>query len=292
MNFEAAGLHALAQMLPGRSRRISSNEQPNWHDGNFDMTRLEPGEVLRMPRLEGPGFIHHIWMTSHSGTMDELDGLTLRIWWDDRIRPGVEVPLGHFSATGSRPAVVESIPVQVSASGSLTCYWRMPSLHAARIEVANENPFRSTGLYWQVDWVQLECLPAADVRLGEVRLSAAEHMLALRYSGPSNKGVHLFVERLRVLHLPPEVDRPARTHNEAHFIRLGVGRAVYAFRLAHHRLPHSLEELAASGIMSPRYLRDENLIPLASRCEPDAFVVWSTAPSGWEARFRGLDARR
>ena len=557
MNWYAGGLDALMHPLPGRSCRISSNEQPNWHDGNFDMTRLEPGETLRMPVLEGPGFIHHIWMTSHAGGVDELNSLTLRIWWDGRHRPAVEVPLGHFFAIGNRPAVVESIPVQVSPSGSLTCYWRMPFVRTARIEVTNDHPFRSTGLYWQVDWVQLEHLPAdtpyfhaayrcefpaimgrdyliadiegaghyvgtvlevtlaqdgwfgegddyfyidgeevpslqgtgtedyfndawgfrprsslwfgqprwqgylagdegicyrwhvldpvrfrrslrvamehkgnwakpekawyierpdyfssvalwyqtgeakpfgnvpswpercvpwvdvsaveafasiragaesrlevvcegmfggrpmllwsfaqanaslslpftirtegrtvlrlfaaaqrepapldvlvddrpiasvtipratespvADVRLGEVLLCAGEHTVTLRSSERTPRAAEILVERLRLLHLPPEVDRAVRTNNEVHFIRLGIGRAVYAFRLVHRRLPQSLEELVASGIMNARYLLDENLNPMASRLEDDALVVWSTAPSGWEARFRGLDARR
>ena len=37
-------LASLALPPRGRSRRVSSNEQPNWNDGNFDMTRLAPGE--------------------------------------------------------------------------------------------------------------------------------------------------------------------------------------------------------------------------------------------------------
>src|SRR5205085_2061072 len=72
-----------------------------------------------------------------------------------------EVPLGDFFAVGQgSPAVVESIPVQVSPSGSLTCYWRMPFAVSARITVTNDNPDRWTGLYWQVDWLELDSLPA------------------------------------------------------------------------------------------------------------------------------------
>ncbi len=47
--------------------------------------------------------------------------------------------------------MVESVPVQVSPTGALVCYWRMPFAKSARIVVANDNPERTAGLYWQVD---------------------------------------------------------------------------------------------------------------------------------------------
>src|SRR5579871_6786732 len=124
------------------------------------MTRLAPGEVFELPILEGPGVINHIWFTSHAGGVNELNALSLRIYWDGHPDPGVEVPLGDFFAVGQRPAVVESLPVQVSPTGSLTCYWRMPFTKSARIVIVNDNPNRASGLYWQVDWVQLDSLPA------------------------------------------------------------------------------------------------------------------------------------
>src|SRR5262249_17377852 len=149
----ASLLGSLAHPHAGRNRRISSNEQPNWNDGNFDMSQLPPGHTLELPLLRGPGVIHHLWMTSHAGGLHELDALTLRIYWDERADPGVEVPLSDFFVVGQgSPALVESVPVQVSPSGSLTCYWRMPFARSARITITNENPDRWTGLYWQVDW--------------------------------------------------------------------------------------------------------------------------------------------
>jgi len=144
----------------GRNRRISSNEQPNWNDGNMDMTWLQPGQVLEMPLLKGPGVITHIWFTSHAGWANELNALSLRIYWDGRKEPGVEAPLGDFFAVGQgKPAVVESVPVQVSPTGALSCYWRMPFAKSARIVVRNDNPDRGAGLYWQVDWRELDSLP-------------------------------------------------------------------------------------------------------------------------------------
>jgi hypothetical protein len=152
-------LGRLAVLPEGRSRRVSSNEQPNWNDGNFDSTHINPGEVLEIPILEGPGYINHIWFTSHAGGMGELNALTVRIYWDGRKEPGVEAPMGDFFACGNVPATVESFPVQVSPSGALTCYWPMPFEKSARITVTNDNPDRGYGLYWQIDYVTVDALP-------------------------------------------------------------------------------------------------------------------------------------
>jgi hypothetical protein len=100
----AAVLHdplaGLIVLPTGRSRRISSNEQPKWQDANLDMNILPPGKAIEMPLLEGPGVINHIWFTSHAGRVNELNALTLRIYWDGRKEPGVEAPLGEFFAVG------------------------------------------------------------------------------------------------------------------------------------------------------------------------------------------------
>ena len=154
-------LGALTAPPIGRNRRVSSNEQPNWHDGNMDMTWLQPGESVEVPLLEGPGIITHIWFTSHAGWANELNALSIRIYWDGRKEPAVEAPLGDFFAVGQgKPAVVESFPVQVSPTGALTCFWRMPFAKSARIVIRNDNPDRGTGLYWQIDWVKVDKLPA------------------------------------------------------------------------------------------------------------------------------------
>ncbi len=549
-------LNPLGPAPVGRNRRVSSNEQPNWKDGNMDMNWLMPGQSVEMPVFKGPGVITHMWFTSHAGWVGELNALVLRIYFDDSKEPAVEAPLGDFFAVGhGKPAPVESIPVQVSPTGSLSCFWRMPFAKSAHIVVTNDNPDRSTGLYWQVDYTQLdhplppdtpyfharyrqeypavsgrnyafadlqgagyyvgtvlsvvnaqdgwfgegddyfyidgehvpslqgtgsedyfndawgfrsrtgpwfgqprwqgdragdngvcyrwhlpdsihfakslkaeiehrgnceddldgfyveradflssvafwyqtgqpkptEPLPTwrdrripwevshfvksfrqlkstgpakpqvqtigffgarptiswanstpgaelsmpftiaddgryalrltagtlpqgglfdisidgkkaltsdfraaepaeADLLLGTFSLAKGDHTITLKAS-PDRLGT-LVVEMLRVLRLPPEAKRAVRNHNEAHFVRLGIGRAVYAYRLAYDQLPDSLQTLVKSGIMPERYLNDENNIPLKATVENGYFIVQSTAPNGWTHRWQGLDARR
>lgn len=557
--FSTDALGALASPPTGRNRRVSSNQLPKWNDANLDMTLLPPGKSLEMPLLEGPGVITHIWFTSHAGRVNELNALSLRIYWDGRAEPGVETPVGEFFAVGQgRPASVESVPVQVSPTGSLSCFWRMPFAKSARIVVSNDNPDRMAGLYWQVDWVELDALPAdtayfharyrqeypavagrdylladlegqgqyvgtvmsvtlaqdgwwgegddffyidgetvpslqgtgsedyfndawgfrprtgpwfgqprwqgdnagdsgvcyrwhvldpvgfrhslkvaiehkgnrvddtegfyidrpdfissvafwyqtgkpkrweklppfverripwephhfvrafreaqttgaakarvettgmfgarpvlgwpnteagarltlpfvvADGGRYAVRLTASaapgQGLYAIELDGrnaleradfraPESEELDLFlgthelapgphtvafraladdaghagplaVEMLRLLRLPPEATRAIKTHHEAHFIRLGIGRAVYAHRLAYGDVPESLERLVQTGLMDPRYLEDENHQPLRSRREGDSIVVESTGPGRWTHRWQGLDARR
>lgn len=540
----------------GRNHRVSSNQQPAWHTENLDMTWLQPGQVLALPVFEGPGVITHLWFTSHAGWVGELNALVLRIYWDGAPEPGVEVPLADFFAVGQgRPASVESLPVQVSPTGSLSCFWRMPFAHSARLEITNDNPDRSTGLYWQVDWVTVDRLPdntphfharyrqeyparagrdyrvadlegtgdyigtvlsvtlaqdgwfgegddffyidgeqvpslqgtgsedyfndawgfrartgpwfgqprwqgdaagdsgvayrwhwpdavhferalrfdlehkgnrdedtegfflerpdflssvafwyqtgtpkgweplppwpqrrvpwerhhfvqafrqvrasgaakprvettgffgarpvlgwnpkgtsetltlpfsvatagrravrltagrgpeggryrvaldggpwqvidlgaleaaEADLALGTHDLAAGEHRIQFRPATPG-KPAPLTIEMLRTLPLPPEARRDVKTHHEAHFVRLAIGRAVYAYRLAYDRLPGSLDELVRSGILPARFTMDENRRPLRARVDGDAFVVESDGPEPWTHRWRGLDARR
>jgi hypothetical protein len=552
-------LGALTALPAGRNRRISSNEQPAWNDANMDMTILPPGKALEMPLLQGPGVITHIWMTSHAGRVDELNALSLRVYWDGAKEAAIATPLGEFFAVGQgTPAPVESVPVQVSPTGALSCYWRMPFAKSARIVVRNDNPNRTTGLYWQVDYVELDslaedtprlcaryrqeypavmgrdyvvadlegrgsyvgtvicvteaqdgwwgegddffyidgesvpslqgtgsedyfndawgfrvrtshwfgqprwqgeyagdsgvayrwhvldpvgftkslkvafehkgncdneidgffierpdfissvafwyqlgepkpfgelpsysqrCVPwqtthlvsafrqakvsggakplvafsgmmgarpilrwpntkagarmtvpfnvaqdgryavrvmaeaapdygVCDLELdGKAALSgadfrAAEYQeldLSLRThffkAGPhelsflavavgGKKARPMAVELLKLLPLPPEATRVVKNHNEAHFIRLGIGRAVYAYRLAYGVLPDSLETLVKAGLMSARYLADENNIPLRAQREGDYILVESKGPEGWVWRWQGLDARR
>ena len=84
-----------------------------------------------------------------------------------------------------------------------------------------------------------------DVALGTHTLAAGEHTLALTVEGDGHRSIG--VESLRLLKLPEPAVRTVKTHNEAHFYRLGIGRAVYAYRLAFDTLPDSLHTLYTHG---------------------------------------------
>jgi hypothetical protein len=136
-----------------------------------------------------------------------------------------------------------------------------------------------------------------DFLIGTRAFSRGTHEIAFHAVGVAGEGGPatarpLAVEMLRLLKLPPEAKREVKTHNEAHFVRLGIGRSLYAYRLAYGELPDSLSELVRSGIMPARYLNDENGRPLKCWREGQYMVVESPVPGGWKYRWQGLDPRR
>jgi hypothetical protein len=194
-----------------------------------------------------------------------------------------------LSWTNSEPGMRLSLPFAVESAGR----------HAVRLTAASAPDF---GLY-DIELDGKTVLGAADFRsreyeeldleLGTRELSAGPHTLSfLALAAASGQARPLAVEMLRLLRLPPEATRPVKTHHEAHFIRLGIGRAVYAYRLAYGELPDSLETLVKADLLSSRYLTDENRKLLRSHREGDFLVVESTGVEPWTYRWQGLDARR
>ncbi len=132
----------------------------------------------------------------------------------------------------------------------------------------------------------------ADLRLGTHELGKGNHKISFRASEHAEHIGLLGVEVLRLLKLPPATERTEKTHHEAHFIRLGIGRAIYAYRLAFDALPDSLEMLVEKGFMPARYLRDENNLPLKCWREGDTMYVESPGKDHWKHSWKGLDPRR
>jgi hypothetical protein len=125
-----------------------------------------------------------------------------------------------------------------------------------------------------------------DLRLAVLDLAAGTHQLrALALEA----GKSLWIEELQLLRLPPPAERPVKGDGEAHFVRLGIGRAAYAYRLAYDEIPPSLQALVDCGIMPERYLRDENDRPMRCRRTADGLMVEA---ENWSREFFGLDARR
>jgi hypothetical protein len=125
-----------------------------------------------------------------------------------------------------------------------------------------------------------------DLRLGVHSLAAGAHQI--RFIARDAEA-EFWVELLNLLRLPAPAERPVKGDGEAHFVRLGIGRAAYAYRLAYDEVPLSLQALVDCGIMPERYLRDENDVPL--RCRRTAAGLMVEAKD-WSREFFGLDARR
>ena len=166
------GLEDLTRWKPGRSMRAGSNVwiEDDMYDGanNKDRPdRIEAGQTYVMANLKGPGVITHIWLTflqePHRWVTDGAANgqeMLLRIYWDGREKPDVEVPVADFFANcfGKRMEVI-SYPVVVEDADSYNCFWHMPFRKSARIEVINQSTKPIRKLYNTVDWIKKKSLP-------------------------------------------------------------------------------------------------------------------------------------
>ena len=153
-------LSGLEKLKDFEAMRTSSSDL-DWRNGNADARPIEPGGVLVLADLKGPGVISHFWNTIAHQAPFYSRLLTLRIYWDDETNPSVECPIGDFFGIGhglDKPFV--SLPIKVSSDGrGRNCYWPMPFRKSARITVTNESDKRCDAFYYYLDWQKHESLP-------------------------------------------------------------------------------------------------------------------------------------
>jgi hypothetical protein len=108
------------------------------------------GEVQTIAEIKGPGCLRHIWMTLR---LDPrlLRGALIRIYWDERSYPSVEVPLGDFFGVAHGRTVPYASLLTAMVEGRGLNTWIPMPFKEARIELVNESPFDSI-LFYQIDY--------------------------------------------------------------------------------------------------------------------------------------------
>jgi hypothetical protein len=152
-----------------RATSTAVDAEGNYAHSNSDNSRVAAGATKVVLDAEGPGVITHMWFTflapephpwAKEGSANHQEML-LRIYYDGSDRPGVEAPLGDFFANsfGKRSEVI-SVPVVVEDADSYNCFWRMPFRKSARVEIVNQSEKKINLLYYNIDWVKKDSLPA------------------------------------------------------------------------------------------------------------------------------------
>ncbi|TNC24831.1 glycoside hydrolase family 172 protein [Amycolatopsis alkalitolerans] len=119
---------------------------------------LPAGGTATLADLGGPGVIQHIWLTTDRSRLREL---ILRLYWDERPEPAVDVPLGDFFCNGwEELALVDSDLIVVAPAGGLNSYWPMPFREHARITLHNSGG-AGVPVYYQVSYRLRELPPDA-----------------------------------------------------------------------------------------------------------------------------------
>jgi D-arabinan exo alpha-(1,3)/(1,5)-arabinofuranosidase (non-reducing end) len=141
-----------AQRASSGNRFVGSND---------DSKRIMPGETLVMADLPGPGVVSHIWLTVADNEFAWPRLVRLRIYYDGKKTPSVDVPLGDFFGVGhGYERDLDSMVIRNSSFGrAKNSYWPMPFRAACKITVSNEGNRPVSMFYYHVDWQRHPSLP-------------------------------------------------------------------------------------------------------------------------------------
>ncbi|MBM3292981.1 MAG: DUF2961 domain-containing protein [Candidatus Aminicenantes bacterium] len=139
------------------SRRVSSFDRSG---GNRDALTIKPGETAVLADLQGPGAIHHFWVTISAEPFYGRK-IVLRMYWDGETAPSVEAPIGDFFGVGhGLNRNFASLPLVCSSEGrARNSFWYMPFRKSARVTVANEGRRDVAAFYYYLDYRVLPSLP-------------------------------------------------------------------------------------------------------------------------------------
>lgn len=152
-------LQDLARLKTFSAQRVSSGNR--YTGSNDDSKRIMPGETYVMADLTGPGVVSHIWLTAADNEFGWQRLVRLRVYYDGRKTPSVDVPLGDFFGVGhGYDRNLDSMMVRDSSFGrARNSYWPMPFRKSCRITVTDEGSRPVTMFYYHVDWQRHASLP-------------------------------------------------------------------------------------------------------------------------------------
>jgi len=141
------------------AHRVSSDNR--FVGSNDDSKRIMPGETFVMADLKGPGVVSHIWVTVADNEYAWPRLVRLRVYYDGKKTPSVDVPIGDFFGVGhGYDRELNSLPVRDSSFGrARNSYWPMPFRQSCRITVTDEGNRPVTMFYYHVDWQKHPSLP-------------------------------------------------------------------------------------------------------------------------------------
>lgn len=153
------GLSDLPRLKTYSAHRVSSDNR--YVGSNDDSKRIMPGETLVMADLKGPGVVNHIWLTVADNEFAWPRLVRVRVYYDGKKTPSVDVPLGDFFGVGhGYERNLDSLPIRDSSFGrARNSYWSMPFRKSCRITVTDEGKRPVTMFYYHVDWQQHPSLP-------------------------------------------------------------------------------------------------------------------------------------
>ena len=140
------------------AHRVSSGNR--FINSNDDSKRIMPGETYVMADLKGPGVVNHIWLTAADNEYAWPRLVRLRVYYDGKKTPSIDVPLGDFFGVGhGYDRNLDSMVIRNSSFGrARNSYWPMPFRGSCKITVTDEGNRPVTMFYYHVDWQKHQAL--------------------------------------------------------------------------------------------------------------------------------------
>ncbi len=158
------------QPQPYRAARSSSADATG---ANHDFVSVGPKSQFTVADIRGAGRVVHMWFTIRPKDPNYLHATRLKMYWDGREEPAVDVPFGDFHALGhgsvrqfhnaflsieARPKLNHNLAdPNVAAFNS---YFPMPFAKGARIVIDNTSDKPIDALYYQIDYQQWDSPPS------------------------------------------------------------------------------------------------------------------------------------
>jgi hypothetical protein len=156
-------LSNLAKIQKGvRSKRVGSYDRTG---GNNDrLEHIKDGEKRVIMDVKGAGIINHIWITiAPPPERLNRNDIIIRMYWDGKPYPSVESPIGPFFGQGwNEKYPFTSLPLSASpvTGNGLVSYFAMPFSNGAKIEIENQTGAEIEAFYFNIDYVEMDKLPA------------------------------------------------------------------------------------------------------------------------------------
>lgn len=110
------------------------------------------GERVVLADLAGPGTIRHVWLTIPPQPPEQLRGVRLEVFYDDRAEPSISVPMPDFFGVPlGRPVPLVTAFSAIQEGRGFNAYHPMPFARRLRFELVNESG-RAQLLYYQIDY--------------------------------------------------------------------------------------------------------------------------------------------
>ena len=121
-------------------------------------TQLDAGRTLSMVRIDGSARITALQIKMDISDRYTLRQTLIRIFWDNSVKPAIEVPVGDFFGSPFGNVLFESRFLTGKENGSVFTF-PMIFRKSMRVELANLGKTPLTNIQWRLSYMRLKSVP-------------------------------------------------------------------------------------------------------------------------------------